>query len=229
MALGQDIQEAQATDNIIKYRIIGVIEDIRLGGIQSPIRPLLFFGTKAPIDYVAGIVRYKGTSGQVEMSRLRKVWEEVVPDVPFSARDVSDILAEDYRSDANHSALFSIGSLVAVAIACLGLYGLSAFTVMRKMQEISIRKVLGARSGDILRLLISQFLRPIMFAMVIAWSVAWILMQTWLSKFDQKISLTPVPFILITLLTLCVASIAIFSQAWRAARRPPTAGLRQIL
>ncbi|MFE8872699.1 ABC transporter permease [Acetobacter persici] len=229
MALGQDIQEAQSTDNIIKYRIIGVIEDIRLGGIQSPIRPLLFFGTKAPIDYVAGIVRYQGASGQIEMSRLRKVWEEVVPDVPFSARDVSDILAEDYRSDANHSALFSIGSLVAVAIACLGLYGLSAFTVTRRMQEISIRKVLGARSQDILRLLIGQFLRPIMFATVIAWPVAWMLMQTWLSKFDQRISLTPAPFMLVTLLTLCVAAAAIFSQAWRAARRPPAAGLRQIL
>lgn len=229
MALGQNIQEAQVPDKSIKYRIIGVIEDIRLGGIQNSIRPLLFFGTKTPIDYVAGIVRYQGASGQIEMSRLRKVWEEVVPDVPFSARDVSDILAEDYRSDANHSALFSIGSLVAVVIACLGLYGLSAFTVTRRMQEISIRKVLGARSRDILRLLIGQFLRPIMFATVITWPVAWMLMQTWLSKFDQRISLTPVPFMIVTLLTLCVAAVAIFSQAWRAARRPPAAGLHQTL
>lgn len=118
---------------------------------------------------------------------------------------------------------------MAVAIACLGLYGLSAFTVSRKMQEISIRKVLGARSGDILRLLIGQFLRPILFATVIAWPLAWMLMQTWLSKFDQRVSLTPVPFMLVTLLTLCVAASAISSQAWRAARRPPAAGLRQIL
>lgn len=226
MAIGQEVQ---ATNDPVKYRIAGVIEDIRLGGIQAPLQPLLFFGTKAPIDYVAGIIRYKGTTEQTEIARLRKAWEEIVPDVPFSARDVSDILAEDYRSDANHSTLFSIGSLVGVSIACLGLYGLSAFTVTRRMQEISIRKVLGASSKDILKLLVSQFLRPVMLANIIAWPVAWAVMQEWLSKFDQSISLTPAPFILVTLLALGVATAAIFTQAWRAANRPPAVGLREIL
>ncbi|MFB9871721.1 FtsX-like permease family protein [Acetobacter farinalis] len=214
-AVGQEVQPASGDG---KYRIIGVIEDIRLGGVHEPLAPFLLFGTKASVNYAAALVRYSGATEQTEMARLRTAWEEAAPDVPFSAQTVSDILAEDYRADANHSALFSIGSAVAVAIACLGLYGLSAFSVTRRMQEISIRKVLGATTQDILFLLVSQFLRPVVLANLVAWPVAWLLMREWLSTFDQRIALTPLPFLTVMLMALAIAALAIFSQAWRAAR-----------
>lgn len=226
MAIGQEVQP---THGPVRYRIAGVVENMRLGDVRTSLEPVLWFGTKMPIDYVAALVRYKGITTQVEMEQLRKAWSEVAPDVPFSARDISDILSEDYRADANHSALFSIGSLVAVSIACLGLYGLSAFNVTRRIQEISIRKVLGASTRDVTILLIKQFIQPVLLATLIAWPMAWMLMQRWLSQFDQRIALTPLPFVLITFLALAIATLAIFSQAWRAAKRPPMAGLRQIL
>ncbi len=98
--------------------------------------------------------------------------------------------------------MFAAFALLAVIIGCLGLFGLAAFTAERRTKEIGIRKVLGARTRDIVRLLVWQFSRPVIVANIIAWPVAWWLMRDWLNKFDQRIDLGPTPFIMAALIAL---------------------------
>jgi putative ABC transport system permease protein len=226
-AVGQEVQEAAQDSSAQVYRIIGVVDDIRFRSARSPMAPLLYYGTNGPISYVWGIVRYSGASEQVENARLRAAWAEIAPNVAFTARTANDVFAEDYRTDASHGALFGIGSAIAIGIACLGLYGLSTFTATRRMQEIGIRKVLGARTQDILMLLIGQFLRPVLIATFLAWPLAWVLMRAWLSGFDERIGLTPLPFVAVTLIAVGIAAVTILGQTARAASQPPAAALNR--
>ncbi|NVN11417.1 ABC transporter permease [Nguyenibacter vanlangensis] len=227
-AYGQIIREASDPTPL---RIIGIVRDVRLSGPHDSLRPVIFYGIRATGHMTADVawqVRYSGVNEGLEMARLRAAWEDILPDTPIQAQSVPDILSADYRTDRNHSLLFGIGSAIAIGIACLGLYGLSIFHVSHRMHEIGIRKVLGARTRDILFLLSTQFIRPITIANLIAWPLAWGIMRHWLDTFDQRITLTPVPFVLVTAAATLIAALTIAVQTWRAARKPPGATLRQI-
>jgi putative ABC transport system permease protein len=113
-----------------------------------------------------------------------------------------------------------------VIIGCLGLFGLAAFTAERRTKEIGIRKVLGARTRDIVRLLVWQFSRPVIIANLIAWPIAWWMMRDWLNGFDQRIALTPVPFVIAAALALGIAIATVVGHAVRVARANPIYALR---
>ena len=119
--------------------------------------------------------------------------EAISNDVPFEAKFSEDIIGELYKAEDARAKIFAAFSLLAVIIGCLGLFGLAAFTAERRTKEIGIRKVLGARTRDIVRLLVWQFSRPVIIANIIAWPIAWWMMRDWLNGFDQRIALTPVP------------------------------------
>lgn len=209
------------------YRVIGVIDDVRFNDMHSPVAALIFIGTRRPIDYVAASIRYAGMPQPVAMRRLRAAWRAIAPDVPFDGTGVPDIFAADYRADLNHGRLFAIGAAIAILIACLGLYGLSAFTLSRRRHEIAIRKVMGARARDILLLLSGQFIRPVLLANLIAWPIAWVLMRVWLAGFDQRIALAPGFFIVVGLAAAAMALITVIGQTLRMAGAEPARTLRQ--
>jgi putative ABC transport system permease protein len=122
--------------------------------------------------------------------------------------------------------LFAAFAILAVVIGCLGLFGLAAFTAARRTKEIGIRKVLGARTLDIVRLLVWQFSRPVLIANLIAWPVAWWLMRDWLNGFDTRIALDPTPFAVAGALTLGIALATVAGHAIRVARTNPINALR---
>ena len=107
--------------------------------------------------------------------------------MPFSAEFSDDIIAELYEAEDARAKTFAAFALLAVIVACLGLFGLAAFTAERRTKEIGIRKVLGARTRDIVRLLAWQFSKPVIIANLIAWPVAWWVMRDWLNTFDARI------------------------------------------
>ena len=115
--------------------------------------------------------------------------------------------------------------MLAVLIGCFGLYGLASFNTSRRVREIGIRKTLGASTGDILRLLIGQFLRPVLLANIVAWPLAWLAMRGWLSSFDQKIALGPIYFLAATALTLLIAVGTVAGQAFAVAGSEPAKAL----
>ncbi len=111
-------------------------------------------------------------------------------------------------------------------IACLGLFGLAAFTAERRTKEIGIRKVLGARMRDIVRLLAWQFSKPVILANVIAWPIAWWVMRDWLNRFDARIDLGPEPFVLAGIIALGIAIGTVAGHAFKVARLNPIHALR---
>jgi putative ABC transport system permease protein len=113
-----------------------------------------------------------------------------------------------------------------VIVACLGLFGLAAFAAERRTKEIGIRKVLGARARDIVRLLAWQFSKPVLVANLIAWPIAWWVMRDWLNDFDARIDLGPTPFVLAGGLALAIALGTIAGHALKVARANPIHALR---
>ncbi len=171
-------------------------------------------------------VRYRGDPKAV-MAGLEGAWREVAgATVPFEAETVEAALNIFYEPEDQRGRLITLGAAVAAVIGCLGLYGLAAFTSQRRTKEIGIRKVLGASSGDVFRLLVGQFLRPVLIANLIAWPVAFLLMREWLNGFTQRIELNPVYFIAATALALLVALLTVAGQSWRVARSDPGQALR---
>ena len=193
-AVGKVVQEralrarARAWSNIT---IIGVVGDTRFRSVRTPIEPIMFHERqqKGPAGM---IIRYRGDPATVEAA-VERQWKQITNDVPFEAKFSEDIMRELYKAEDARAKIFAAFSLLAVIIGCLGLFGLAAFTAERRTKEIGIRKVLGARTRDIVQLLVWQFSRPVIIANIIAWPVAWWLMRDWLNGFDQRIALTPMP------------------------------------
>ena len=117
-------------------------------------------------------------------------------------------------------------SLLAVVISCVGLYAMASFTVLHRTREIGIRKVLGARVIDVMRLLVFQFTRPVMLANLLAWPIAWYFLNDWLLGFAYRIDLSLLFFIFAALLSTCIAWLTVGGHAWHAARSRPINTLR---
>ena len=145
---------------------------------------------------------------------------------PFYGFFADARIAEMYDGDERRARMFAIFAAFAVLISCLGLFGLAAFTAERRTKEIGIRKVLGARVRDIIRLLVWQFTRPVLLANLIAWPIAWWAMRDWLNEFQSRVEIGPVPFLLAGLLALAIAAATVAGHALKVARANPIHALR---
>ena len=208
---------------IMKLTIIGVVADSRFRSVRTPIEPIMFSFNTSNTDWLD--VRYHGNPAQVRAG-VERVWRSFAPDVPFQAEFSDQIMARTYQRIDARAEMFGVFALLAVVIGCLGLFGLAAFTAERRTKEIGIRKVLGARTWDIVRLLVWQFTRPVVMANLIAWPIAWWAMRDWLNQFDARMPLGPAPFLAAGLLALAIAVATISAHAVRVARTNPIKALR---
>jgi putative ABC transport system permease protein len=222
-AVGARLQRGRRRPQFLT--VVGVVEDIRFRTPHTPVQPTLYALTAEDFPGVAG-VRYAGVAPQAMLAALGARWREIAPDTPFRAATAQDNLEPYYRPDDQHGRLFAIGAILAVAIGCLGLYGLASFVTARRAPEIGIRKTLGASTGDVLRLIVGQFLRPVLLANLIAWPLAWLAMRAWLAGFDQRIILGLGYFLAATALTLVIALATVAGQAFAVARAEPAKALR---
>lgn len=204
--------------------IVGVVEDTRIRTARDSLEPIAYAYDPARTSQV--IVRYAAARPAEVMAGLGAVWQRFEPEIPFQGQFAETLIADSYTAERARGALFAGFAALAVAIACLGLYALAAFTAARRTREIGIRKVLGARVRDIVRLLVWQFTTPVVVANLIAWPVAWWVMRGWLDGFEVRIALGPTPFALAGLLALAVAVGTVAAHAVRVARANPIHALR---
>jgi putative ABC transport system permease protein len=204
--------------------VIGVVKDSRFRTVHSSIEPIFFRYSRGGLGWM--VVRYGNANPTQVRDRIQAVWRRFASEVPFEADFSEDIIAEVYEAEQARAQTFAGFALLAVLIACLGLFGLAAFTAERRTREIGIRKVFGARSRDIVRLLAWQFSKPVIVANLIAWPVAWWVMREWLNQFDARIDLGPTPFVLAGALALAIAIGTIAGHALKVARSNPIHALR---
>ena len=148
------------------------------------------------------------------------------PSTAISRSFLDDSFAMLYDSDRKQGEMFGAFVGIAIFIACLGLFGLAAFTAGRRTKEIGIRKVFGARTRDVVFLLLWQFSIPVLLANLIAWPLAWYYLHDWLQGFAYRIALSPLYFLGAGLAALLIAWATIFAHALRVARANPVHALR---
>lgn len=209
---------------LLPVTVVGVVKDSRFRSIRQPIDPIMFLNGRIG-NHSHMIVRYHGDPEAVRRG-LERMWRGITTEVPFSAKYSDDIIGKLYEVEDARAKTFAAFALLSVVVGCLGLFGLAAFTADRRTKEIGIRKVMGASTRDIVRLLVWQFTRPVIIANLIAWPVAWWVMRDWLNRFDTRIDLSPTPFILAGLLALIIAIGTIAAHAIKVASANPIRALR---
>ena len=225
-AIGKTMTVGLRSEYKPRLQIIGVVRNVRFMSPREPVDPEIYRYDTHGFQYAEATIRYRGVPRAAMMDRLQAAWRSVAPDNPFVAKTAEERLADFFRPDEQRARLFSAGAVLAVAIACLGLYGLASFNTTRRVREIGIRKTLGASTRDVLLLLVFQFIRPVLIANVIAWPIAWAAMRGWLSGFDQRIALSPLYFVAVGVAALVLSILTVLGQAWLVARAEPARALR---
>ena len=227
-AVGQQVRAEMLGPDYgpVPLTIVGVVEDSRFRSVRDPIRATMFRQSRGALDWL--MVRHSGADAQRVQRAIETAWKRLIPDVPFSAERSENIIADLYAAERARAQIFAAFALLAVLVACMGLFGLAAFTAERRTMEIGIRKVFGASTRDIVRLLVWQFSKPVMIANLIAWPVAWWVMREWLNGFEARIDLGPAPFVIASALALAIAIGTIAGHAFKVARgkSDPCASLR---
>jgi len=222
-ALGHDIAYGQAT-----LHIVGVVRDQRFHGPTVRHFPAIYlYSSLQPIEQDT-IIRYAGIDEATATQRLGTAWHAAVPQLPLQLNSVGHELDYFYADDRRDTRLFAIGGIVAGLIGAMGLYAMAAFNTSARVQEIGIRQSLGASRWKIARLLVFQFLRPVLLANLIAWPAAWLVLDRWLNQFEDRVPLGPWFFLAGSGLSLLIAIMTVSGIAWSAARTRPGNTLQQV-
>jgi len=171
-------------------------------------------------------VRIKGGNFQQTLNVVENTWKKFVQQRPFHFTFLDQTLANQYAAEQTTQQIFTIFSVLAIFIACIGLLGLAAYTTQQRNREISIRKVLGASVGNIITMLSKDFMKLVFIAAFIAFPVAWFGMNRWLQDFAYRINMSIWIFIGAAIAAIAVALFTISFQAIKAAITKPMKNLR---
>ena len=213
----------------VKGKVIGVMADFHFESMHQQIVPLILVmppASQAGNSFNRISVKISGNNITAALSHLEKTWKKFLPQTPFEYTFLDERFDQLYRSEQRQGTLFTAFACIAIFIACLGLFGLSAFTITQRIKEIGVRKVLGASVGNIVGLLSKDFLKLVAIAAVIAFPVAWYAMHNWLQDFAYRVSIQWWIFLAAGFLASVVALVTISFQAIKAALANPVKSLR---
>ncbi len=204
--------------------VVGVIENFHFESLKKKIEPLVLMGAGAAPRYA--FIRVKADSIQSTINKIKKVWRQVGPETAFRYSFLENDYKNLYRGEDKLASLFGNFTLLAIIIACMGLYGLSAYTISRRTKEVGIRKALGASVINIVTILSKQFIKLITISLLIALPIAFYLSKQWLQDFAYKVEMNSYHFILTVGLILLVTVATISWHSIRAALMDPADSIR---
>jgi putative ABC transport system permease protein len=204
--------------------IVGVVPDFSVGSVRDVIEPTAYFIDPAVIRFT--VLRVDGHAIPQTMSAIKALWVQHAKGRQFEGVFLSQYVNNLYGDIQRESTIFSAFSGVALVVAALGLLGLAVFTAERQTREIGLRKVMGASRRDILLLLSWQFTRPVLWANVLAWPLAYFFMRRWLEGFAYHIDLSLLVFVAASVLALLIALVTVSGHALLVARAKPVEALR---
>lgn len=205
--------------------IIGVVKDFNFRSLHQEVQPLtLRYGYPDNLNRIT--VSIKGDNIPATLAHLKETWSHTVPQRPFLYHFLDESFSAQYEADQHFGYLFTFFSCLAICIACLGLLGLSTFVAQQRVKEIGIRKVLGSSVSSIVMLLSKDFIKLVLFAIVIAIPLCWWVMNKWLQGFAYRITIGPLVFIEAGTIALGIAFATIAWQSVKAAMGNPIRSLR---
>jgi putative ABC transport system permease protein len=225
VAIGQIFTSVTDAKPGTRREIIGVVPDFAHDSVRVPIDPVLYDDTSPYFSQLN--VKLWGARIPETLQSIDDLWQQMAPlPAPITRQFYDQYTEALYRDLERQSTLFSTFAAIALLLAALGLFGLAAFTVERRTREIGIRKALGAATGDILRLLLWQFTRPVLWANLITLPPAAWLMTRWLQAFSYHIELPLWLFVATGAVTLIIALLTVSAHSILVARARPVAALR---
>jgi putative ABC transport system permease protein len=208
-------------------RVIGIMGDFHFESMHQKIVPLVLFTDRSTGNSFSDIsIRISGKNIPAAISHIQSTYKKFLPEVPFQYSFLDEKFQRLYESELKQGSIFAVFSGIAIFIACLGLFGLSAFAITQRFKEIGVRKVLGASVNSIVQLLSKDFLKLVAVAAVIAFPVAWYAMHTWLQDFAYRVTIAWWIFLLAGIIAAFIAIITISTQAIKAALSNPVKSLR---
>lgn len=207
------------------FTVVGVVRDLHYFSARDEVVPTIYYRHEPSLRHMA--VRHAPGAGDLVAEGIDRVWRELSPGRPIDRIFVADTYDRLYAPDLRQMRLLGAFAGLAILTASLGLYGLAAFLAGRRTREIALRKVMGARIADILRLMLWQFTWPVLLASLIAWPVALLVVRDWLDGFVYRIALDARPFLLAGGAALAIASLTVAGHAIRVARTHPAMALRE--
>jgi len=224
--LGWTPEQAVGKIVFMAYRkgmVKGVVKNFHFESLHKPIRPFVLFPESRGGSL---LVKLSGNHLTQTISFLEAKWKTLVPELPFEFRFLDDDFNKLYNSELRLGKIMNLFSGIAIVLACLGLFGLSSYTVHQRIKEIGVRKVLGASNSNIIFLLCGGFIRLALTAMMIAFPLAWWGMTKWLEDFTYRTTMNWEVYLFSGIIVIFLVVFTVAFRAIRAARTNPVKNLR---
>jgi putative ABC transport system permease protein len=221
--IGKKIFSNDGAGTMTGYTIIGVVKNFHFESLRQSIGPLCFLYGRSRWS-----ASFKVSTADVQglIKKIETKWKVMVPSIPFSYRFLDNSFDDMYREEQRIGKVAISFAILAILIACLGLFGLATYMAEQRTKEIGVRKVLGASVGNITAMLSKDFLRLVIFSALVAFPVAWWVMNKWLHDFAYRVDISWWIFITAGVLALLIALITVSVQAIKAAIANPVKSLR---
>jgi ABC-type antimicrobial peptide transport system permease subunit len=208
-----------------KWNVVGVIPDFHLYSMYEKNEPLtISLNNSSFISYA--LIRVNTQNPAATMDIIKNAFAQVQPNEEFKGSYVTENIERWYTNEKRLSMMFSIASLVAIILSCMGLFGMAFIIIRQRVKEIGIRKVLGASVSGITTLITKEFIRPVFIALLIATPIAWWAMNRWLQDFTYRISVQWWIFIVAGVVAVLIAILTVSFHAIKAAIANPVKSLR---
>lgn len=223
--IGKSLYMSDGNGNKLRLEITGLVKDYVYGDMFGKPDPVIFFGIPSGSNTIFARINAKLPPDQ-SLDKVAAVIKKYNPAYPFSYTFTDQQFNGMFQNEMLMQKLSRIFALIAIIISCLGLFGLSAYTAERRTKEIGIRKVLGATTGSIARLLSIDFLKLVMIAMLIAFPVAYWVMHNWLLQYQYRVSIGPLVFVLAGVAAIVISVITVSYQSIRASMLDPVKSIK---
>jgi putative ABC transport system permease protein len=210
-------------ENTLRARVVGVMADYHQTGMYNEIESLLLaYREFNNILYI----KLSGNNTEQTLSFIESKWKEVFPDQPFAYTYLSERFNRQFEADEKRGLIFTMFTILAILIACLGLFGLASYMVEQRTKEVGVRKVFGASEGVVIRLISREFLILVTISIIIAVPAAYLIMSNWLENYVYRTSVG-VPLLLLAAgLTLLITFITVSYKAYQASVMNPADAVR---
>ncbi|NIR48850.1 FtsX-like permease family protein [candidate division KSB1 bacterium] len=221
-AIGKKLERVRSDGTVSQSgKVVGVVKDFHFEPLHEELKPLI-------VRFGGGqfAVRIGAENIPAAMAHIRKTWDKFVPDWPLNYRFLDDDIENLYRREQKLGKVIQYFTILAIFIACLGLFGLASFTAEQRTKEIGIRKVLGASVSGLVMLLSKEFTKLVAVAFLVASPIAWWAMNKWLESFAYRVDIQWWLFVVAGGVALFIALVTVSTQAIRAALSNPVNSLR---